>query len=283
MCGEIRNVGFVNAKVESTATGAGIICGYMGHSTFKDADENMYPVIVENCYVTGQLSGKGYVGAIGGTLNSSPITIRNCYSAVEIVGNGSSANYAGGLVGRVRSDLTIENCYAAGSVSAPVAGGVVAGGQNNTTPASIYNNVIAWNPSVDGATALPFGTTADGDVLQQVYVLSGMTVNDTPVEDGKTHAELQQIAAAWGAPWHKNPAAGNGYPILQWQYERGDFPFICGFPEDSETAIGLSPQSSTKWEGAYDLSGRRVNSNVKIQNSKLKSGIYIVNGKKVVF
>ena len=286
MCGEIRNVGCVNAKVESTATGAGIICGYMGHSTFKDADENMYPVIVENCYVTGQLSGKGYVGAIGGTLNSSPITIRNCYSAVEIVGNGSSANYAGGLVGRVRSDLTIENCYAAGSVSAPVAGGVVAGGQNNTTPASIYNNVIAWNPSVDGATALPFGTTADGDVLQQVYVLSGMTVNDTPVEDGKTHAELQQIAAAWGAPWYKNPQAGNGYPILQWQYDRGDYSLICGFPEDEETGVGSIQNSKFKIQNGgevYDLSGRKINFQLSTFNSQLKKGIYIVNGKKVLF
>lgn len=286
LCGEIRNVGFVNARVESTGTGAGIICGTMGHSTFKDADENLYPVIVENCYVTGQISGKGYVGAIGGTLGASPITIRNCYSAVDIVGNGSSANYAGGLVGRVRSNLTIENCYAAGTVSAPVAGGVVAGGQNSTTPASIYNNVIAWNPSVDGATALPFGGTVEGDVLQQTYVLADMTVNDAPVEGGKTHAELQQIAAAWGAPWHKNPAAGNGYPILQWQYDRGDYPFICGFPVDEETSLKGIRDSEFKiqnGEGAYDLSGRRVNSNVKIQNSKLKSGIYIVNGKKVVF
>ena len=276
----------MNAKVESTASGAGIICGYMGHSSFKDANENMYPVIVENCYVTGQITSKGYVGAIGGTLNSSPIIIRNCYSAVDIVGNGSSANYSGGLVGRVRTDLTIENCYAAGTIESPIAGGVVAGGQNNTTPASLYKNVIAWNPSVSGATALGFGTTAAGDVLTDVYQLADMKVNDVPVEEGKTHAELWQIAATWGAPWYKDPAAGNGYPILQWQYDRGDYKQICGFKEDEETSINeeLRMKNEEFAAAVYDLAGRKVaNSQFTIQNSKLPKGIYIINGKKVMF
>ncbi len=286
MCGEIRNIGFVNAKVESAGTGAGVICGSMGHSSFKDAEENLYPVIVENCYVTGQITSKGYVGAIGGTLNSSPIIIRNCYSAVDIVGNGSSANYSGGLVGRVRTDLTIENCYAAGTIESPIAGGVVAGGQNNTTPASLYKNVIAWNPSVSGATALGFGTTAAGDVLTDVYQLADMKVNDVPVEEGKTHAELRQIAATWGAPWYKDPAAGNGYPILQWQYDRGDYKQICGFKEDEETSINeeLRMKNEEYAAAVYDLAGRKVaNSQFTIQNSKLPKGIYIVNGRKVMF
>jgi arabinan endo-1,5-alpha-L-arabinosidase len=285
LCGEIRNVGFVNAKVESSATGAGVICGYMGHSTFKDAEENMYPVVVENCYVTGEITGKGYVGAIGGTLHSSPVTIRNCYSAVNIVGNGTSTNYSGGLVGRIRSDLTIENCYAAGTVNSPIAGGVIAGGQISTVPPSIYNNVIAWNPSVSGNTASAFGTTAAGDVLDNVYVLAGMMVNEAPLEDGKTHAELQQIAGTWGSPWYKDPTAGNGYPILQWQYDRGDSRLICGFPEDEETSINevLRMKNEESAAAIYDLQGRRINSQLSIVNSQLKKGIYIVNGKKVLY
>ncbi|MBR4643549.1 MAG: family 43 glycosylhydrolase [Bacteroidaceae bacterium] len=285
LCGEIRNVGFVNAKVEASASGAGVICGYMGHSTFKDAEENLYPVIVENCYVTGEITSKGYVGAIGGTLNSSPIIIRNCYSAVNIVGNGASANYSGGLVGRIRSDLTIENCYAAGTINSPVAGGVVAGARSNTNPPSIYNNVIAWNPSVAGKTASAFGETIEGDVLQNIYILADMTVNDVPVEGGKTHGELQQIAGTWGSPWYKDPAAGNGYPILQWQYERGDYRQICGFPEDEETSLGeeLRVKNEEFAPMVYDLSGRKINSKLSTLNSQLKKGIYIINGKKVMY
>jgi len=33
----------------------------------------------------------------------------------------------------------------------------------------------------------------------------------------------------------------------------------------------------------YDLSGRKINSQCSILNSQLKKGLYIVNGKKVLF
>ena len=42
-----------------------------------------------------------------------------------------------------------------------------------------------------------------------------------------------------------------------------------------------NPKSKIQDDAIYDLSGRRVNSKSKIQNSKLPKGIYIVNGKKV--
>ncbi len=272
LCGEIRNVGFVNAHVESTASGAGVICGYMGHSTFKDADGNYYPVLVENCYMTGDIVSKGYVGSVCGTMQYSPATIRNCYSAVSITGNGGGGNYSGGLVGRIRTDLTIEKCYAAGDVSSPVAGGVVAGGQNSSTPASTYNNVIAWNKSVSGKTAAAFGATAANDVMTDVYVLADMTVNEEKVAEGKTHEELQTIASHWGSPWHSAPSAGNGYPILEWQYQRGDYRDICGF----EFADGIaSPYANiTTTSDIYDLTGRKI--------AKPSKGIYIKDGKKML-
>ena len=276
MCGEIRNTGFVDAKVESTAQGAAIIGGTLGYSSFKDADGNFYPVIIENCYVTGSITSKGYVGAFGGTLGNSPVIIRNCYSAVSILGNGTSGNYSGGLVGRVRTNLTMENCYAAASVTSPIAGGIVAGGQSSTTPGSIYTNVIAWNPSVEGTTARPFGTTTALDVLSQTYTLAGMKLNGIPVEEGKTNRELQIIAGTWGAPWYKDPTAGNGYPILQWQFDRGDYLDICGFTiDDDPTGITELPQEeSIEGTYIYNLSGQRL--------QKMNRGINIVGGRKII-
>lgn len=278
MCGEIRNTGFVDAKVDGTASGAAVIGGTLGHSTFKDAEDNLYPVIIENCYVTGTVTSKGYVGAIGGTLGNSPVIIRNCYSAAAITGNGSSANYSGGLVGRVRTDLTIENCYVAAPVSSPIAGGILAGGQNNTTPGSKYSNVIAWNPSVDGATAASFGFTTELDVLSGIYTFADMLLNGEPVEEGLTHMELCDVAGKWGAPWYNVPTAGNGYPILQWQYDRGDYYEICGFdPENDPTGISSIDNGQLTTDNVvYDLQGR------KVINGQLPKGIYIINGRKIL-
>ena len=278
MCGEIRNTGFVNAKVigEGTASGAAVIGGTLGHSTFKDADGNLYPVVIENCYVTGTVTSRGYVGAIGGTLGNSPITIKNCYSAVSVTGNGSATNTSGGLVGRVRTNLTMENCYAAAPVSSPIAGGIVGGGQNKSTPGSTFTNVIAWNPSVDGTTAFPFGTTIEADVLFGTYTFADMLLNGQGIEGGKTHGELCTIARGWGAPWFSNPTAGNGYPILQWQYDRGDYREICGFSiEDDPTGIVTTDnRQGTTDNVIYNLSGQRL--------QKKQQGINIVNGKKII-
>ena len=276
MCGEIRNTGFVDARIDGTGSGAAVIGGTLGHSTYVDADGKQLPVIIENCYVTGTITSKGYVGAIGGTLGNSPVIIRNCYSAVDITGNGASANYSGGLVGRVRTDLTIENCYAAGAVTSPVAGGIVAGAQNDATPGSTYRNVIAWNPSVSGNTASAFGTTTALDLLTGTYTFADMLVNDLPVADGQTHEELQDIAARWGAPWYKEPAAGNGYPILQWQYDRGDYRDICGFDPDGATAVASPSARNTADERTYNLSGQRL-------DHPARPGIYIIGGRKVLY
>ena len=57
--------------------------------------------------------------------------------------------------------------------------------------------------------------------------------------------------------------------------------------EDDADGIGLIHNSQfiiqNEAVAVYDLAGRRLNSKFKIQNSKLPSGIYIVNGKKVLF
>ena len=278
LCGECRNVGFVDANITSTASGGGILSGYMGHSSFKDAEGNLLPVIVENCYFTGRIASKGYVGVLGGTLNNSPVTIRNVYTRVDITGTGMAGNYCGGLVGRVRTNLTIQNCYSAGCIEGPIAAPIAAGGQNSSTPSSLYQNVIAWNPSITGASATPFAFTVEGDQLQNTYTFSGMELNGEPVfPDGYSHAELQQIVAAWGAPWHADPSAGNGYPILQWQYERGDYPELCGFPLYGRIENGKRNTENGQ-EEMYDLTGRRVNPTSK----GTPKGIYIIDGKKTL-
>lgn len=273
LCGECRNVGFLNAQVNSNTSTSAILCGYMGHSTYKDSEGNLLPVVVENCYFEGTVTGKGYMGAIGGTLNYSPITIRNCYSNVQVQGTGNMGNYSGGMVGRLRTSLTIERSYTAGEVKGYTAGGVLAGGQNSSTPAALYSNVIAWNSSVEGTTANPLGALTEDDQQQGVLYSASMRVNGEPVEGGHSADELRQAAAAWGAPWHSDPTAGNGYPILEWQYQRGDYRQKCGFPLPSGI-ISTPSAAQPLGQATYDLQGRRVLTPAH--------GIYIQNGRKVL-
>lgn len=245
----------------------------MGHSTFKDSEGNLLPVIVENCYFEGSVSGKGYIGAIGGTVNYSPVTIRNCYCNVQIIGTRTMGNYGGGIAGRIRTEVHLERSYTAGDVAAYTAGGIIGGGQNSTTPACLYENVMAWSNSVEGEMALPLGSMTDADVLQGVLFSANMKINGEETEGGKTDDELRENAASWGSPWHSNPAAGNGYPILEWQYQRGDYRQKCGFPI-SDGIISTPSSNQQASQETYDLQGRRILSPTK--------GIYIINGHKVL-
>ena len=54
---------------------------------------------------------------------------------------------------------------------------------------------------------------------------------------------------------------------------------------EEETSLNeeLRVKSEEFATAMYDLSGRKVNSKFKDQNSKLKNGIYIQNSKKVLF
>ena len=87
--------------------------------------------------------------------------------------------------------------------------------------------------------------------------------------------ELCEIAGSWGAPWYENPGAGNGYPILQWQYDRRDYREICGFA--MQTGINsIETGQPVKDNVIYNLSGQQI------VNGKLPKGIYIINGRKVL-
>ncbi len=276
LAGECRNVGFVDADVKGTASGAAIIAASVGMTTYKDEAGNALPCIIENCYATGRVEGRDFASAIAGAIANSPVIVRNVYANAQVVVTGTTAsNYGASLVGRIRSALTIEQSYAAGTVEGPVSAPIAAGGQVSTTPAATYSSVIAWNERVDGSrTAEPFAVTAENDALTLTSHFQEMLVNGEPVENGLSHAQLQAQAATWGAPWHSDPAAGNGYPILQWQYARGDYRQMCGFPIQDGLERTTDNRQQTTDGPIYDLTGRRV--------GHPSRGLYIVGGRKVI-
>ena len=158
-------------------------------------------------------------------------------------------------------------------MSAYIAGGIVAGGQLASTAGAIYNKVLAWNSAVEGNTASPLGNITDKDQLEGVLLAAKMKVNGEPAEDGQTDDALRQAAATWGAPWHSDPAAGNGYPILEWQFQRGDYREKCGFPIPSGI-IATPSAERPNTQATYDLQGRQVHHPTR--------GLYIRNGKTVL-
>ena len=244
LCGACHDVGFLNAYAESS-NGGGIIGGYVGLASPSDGN---FTGRVERVYVTGTVRAGGNAGGICGDLGKTadmmPCTISECYSLVEV--NGS--NHAGGLTGNMRTGSKIENSYSAGRVNGGTSASgstaaIGAGGLVGNMAGGSITGGIAWNPALSGMTRGPvYGTKTDGTVSDS-YALNTMA-GAVAANEGvtkKTADELQTLAGAWGGGWYPDGKVSNGFPILNWQHERGDWGDYSGHGGGGEGGDDYEP------------------------------------------
>ena len=156
---------------------------------------------IKNCSFTGTVKGKFYVGGITGELWASGM-IRSCYfngEVTEVSGNG----YSGGIAGFVSHgwedntyDITVRNCYAAGS-SQNLSGGII-GCFETITPGTvtIKDNFYLSSMALKGIK---------GDYTEGCQPLGSSAL--------KTSYKLL------GDPYIYNDDLlfNDGYPIFEWQ------------------------------------------------------------------
>lgn len=150
--GEVRNLALVNVDItvqQSVGAVAGIIAGG----------------VVENCSVSGSVSGQLEVGGVVGTVYS-PSMVKNCYSNVTVTGTGPTyEKWIGGVAGLV-SGGWIQNCLATGPVKGIASVGGIAGELRGS---GTVKACAALNTSVTGTTDV--GRVAG-------YIMEGSTVNN---------------------------------------------------------------------------------------------------------
>jgi len=157
--GIVKNLGLLNVNINNNSklmvSGTGGVVG-------------INVGIVQNCYVTGIVTGLGYTGGIAGDNsagliqncytkvnvtgrdtggivghNSTSGIVKNCYSIGDVINNNNSNGWSGGIVGN--NDGSVFNCYSTGSVFGDtLTGGIV--GSNYFDGSNI--NCVALNPKV---------------------------------------------------------------------------------------------------------------------------------------
>ena len=148
----ISNLGIVDADITGGYSVGGVV-GYIAYGS------------VNRCYVTGAVSGEGYVGGVAGYVLG---TVQNCYSTGAVSGEG----YVGGVAGYVED--SVENCYATGAVRGSDGSeniGGVAGFVYGTV-----QNCAALNPSVSGTSDVGrvAGYVHNNATLNNNYAYAGM-------------------------------------------------------------------------------------------------------------
>ncbi|MCL2052138.1 MAG: hypothetical protein FWG91_10495 [Lachnospiraceae bacterium] len=101
----------IRSHSAAEVNGTGSVGGLIG-STSQIGSSGI--VLVSECYSTGDVAGNANVGGLIG--EASFVTVSNSFALGNVSSNMASI-YAGGLAGRASLNVTIINCYAAGSIS----------------------------------------------------------------------------------------------------------------------------------------------------------------------
>lgn len=263
LCGSCKNLGVINADVESS-NGGGIIAGYVG---VKTPSSSAYTGVIENCYTTGIVSGTDGVGGITGNIGKPDAAaetasiVRNCYSTATVIARNTSGNSrAGGLVGILWDKGVLEKSYATGTVKSSLYG---AGGLIGWSDASIFG-LVALNDSIINTTQGNIGRIAafmgsvggvqaqgincwgsDGVVLNNAgtYLNQGDLNEGEITERNNPYDGVSKSAEYLGNPMHYymdlawdfasdnniwSQTMSNGKPIFQWLINRSDYAMIDG-------------------------------------------------------
>ena len=134
--GKVKNVTLEDVKIESNHS-SGNVGGVAGWS-----DGN-----IENCSVSGSVSGNSTYNSAGGVVGSQwGGSITGCNSSATVKGE----TYVGGIAGETNSGASLTGCYATGNVTI----------ENNTTNAASAGGVVGSN----GASSTLTGCYATGSV-----------------------------------------------------------------------------------------------------------------------
>ncbi len=194
---------------------------------------------IENCVNNVEVNGSqnvgGIVGYLSGGYRSANKIVRNCANLAEITSN---SNNAGGVIGYINGQVTLENCYNVGGVSG---GGWRTGGITaylNSGYATIRNGYTTG--SVTGKDAKPAIGKKESGTIENVYYLSDTGSDGSAT--AKTAAEMKSddFVAQLGGAFQKDMSQpiNGGYPILTFQDTTPKYEVvIIATPKDAKVRL----------------------------------------------
>ena len=178
----------------------------------------------------------GLFGALAGTVQNLGL-----YNVSVDGGNAQNAGILAGLLGtEEQQTATVSDSYVNGKLVGAGAAGAIAGGAFQATVINVYANA---NVSGDGVIGDFIGMGSEGLTVINSYSAGKFNKSQAPAAFGdengtstqnflyygiQNQEEICDIASKWQG-WHENGAIGNGWPLLQWQVERGNYTMYSGF------------------------------------------------------
>ena len=119
-------------------------------------------VYIDNCYVTGAVSGDYYVGGVIGKLDGVNFPATNCYTSCDVVGT----NYVGGIIGH--GFAGIRNCHSNSKVTGRSYVGGIIGDDCSYMYDSFSTGFVTGNNYVGGLIGDTYGDVKNCYSLSKV-------------------------------------------------------------------------------------------------------------------
>ncbi len=162
--------------------------------------------------------------------------------------DGSKAQSAGILAGQLGSEdgaAIVDGCYVNGKLVANGYGGALAGITAEATVTNVYANAAVsgegtlgdfigmGNPALTIINSYSAGKANGSTAKMAIADTQGCSTQNFLFYGIQNQAEISDIAWKWEG-WHEDGTIGLGWPLLQWQVERGDYAQFCGFGIDGD-------------------------------------------------
>jgi hypothetical protein len=229
-------------------------------------------VHIANLVARGTITGHSFVGGIaggtnGGSNNATHTLLENCGNEATVTATGVNAGAMIGVNMNGSASFDFRNCYNTGRISGNESGamsGWSGGGW------SVFRNCYNAGKVNNGSDDF---SRNNGTAYVNCYYLAGCNNNsrDEAAQLGPITAaqlangELRNLLNADGTNWYQNN--DDAYPL----------PFEHSYVVTSIGKNTVAPVAHPLSGGCYNLNGQRVQA-----GSRIKSGIYIQNGKKVI-
>lgn len=191
---------------------------------------------IEDTYALGMIHGVNHVGGIAG--RSWNTHLKRCFALGDVVGSGTNA---GGLVGELITNSSIENCFARGNVSGNDDVGGLVGWLNNSSVTNAYStgSVSAF----ENAGGL-IGDVNSPTITNSYWDIETSDQTESAGGEGRTTEEMTYPYAAntyegWDFDdiWNEDEDHGmnDGYPFLiELVQELYDVTFLIEDPDGNE-------------------------------------------------
>ena len=157
---KIQNLGLENVTIK----GNNNVSAMIGYNELSSATSTK----IENCYVTGTVTGNNYVGGLTGYGRNT--AIYNCYSLADIAGN----IYVAGISGH---SSTIKNSFSSGNIKGNEYVGGIIGFTRNIMISSLSTANISGNKYVGGI--IGYLDWNDYEVIENNYFDGNITCNES--------------------------------------------------------------------------------------------------------